>query len=172
MGHQQRPATVLVTGEETGGRFALVETIEQPGDELPYHRHQWEDKAIYVLDGALALSIAGTWVHAPIGIAVFVPRGVAHAYTITSERARLLTMLTPAGFERFYQEYDTVTARSQMALPSLEQVVTLAARYGCEITGPHPGRPPAASAVGIVQPPPSSDGSIISQEETRDSNNC
>jgi quercetin dioxygenase-like cupin family protein len=55
MGHQHRPATVLVTGEETGARFALVETIEQPGDELPYHRHHWEDKTIYVLDGALAL---------------------------------------------------------------------------------------------------------------------
>jgi hypothetical protein len=81
-------------------------------------------------------------------------------------------MLTPAGFERFYQEYDTVTARSQMALPSLEQVVALAARYGCEITGPHPGRPPAASAVGIVQPPPSSDGSAIGRQETHDSNSC
>jgi quercetin dioxygenase-like cupin family protein len=168
MDHQHRPATVLVTGEKTGGRFALVETIEQPGDELPYHRHHWEDKAIYVLDGALALSIAGTWVHAPIGTAVFVPRGVEHAYTITSERVRILTMLTPAGFERFYQEYDTVTARSQMALPSLEQVVTLAARYGCEITGSHPGRPPAASAVGSAQPPASRDGSIASREEPHD----
>jgi hypothetical protein len=80
-------------------------------------------------------------------------------------------MLTPAGFERFYQEYDTVAARSQMALPSLEQVVALAARYGCEITGPHPGRPPAASAVGVVQPTPSTGGSITSREELRDPGN-
>jgi quercetin dioxygenase-like cupin family protein len=171
MGHQQRSATVLVKGEETGGRFALVETIEQPGNELPYRRHHWEDKVIYVLDGALALSIARTWVHAPVGTAVFVPRGVEHTYAITSESARLLTMLTPAGFERFYQEYGAVTARSDTALPWLEQVVTLAARYGCEITGPHPGRPPAASAVGVVQPTPSTGGSITSREEPRDPGN-
>jgi hypothetical protein len=107
-------------------------------------------------------------VHVPIGTAIFVPRGVEHAYTITSERARILTMLTPAGFERFYQEYDAVTARSHTVLPSLEQVVALAARYGCEITGPHPGRPPAVSAVGSVQAPPSTGGSIASREEPHD----
>jgi quercetin dioxygenase-like cupin family protein len=171
MGHQQRSATVLVKGEETGGRFALVETIEQPGNELPYRSHHWEDKAIYVLDGALALSIAGTWVHAPVGVAVFVPRGVEHTYAITSESARLLTMLMPAGFERFYQEYAALNARSDTALSSLEQVVTLAARYGCEITGPHPGYPPAPSVVGVVQPTPSTGGSTTSREETHNSNN-
>jgi quercetin dioxygenase-like cupin family protein len=168
---QQRSVTVLIKGEESGGRFALVETIEQPGDELPSHRHHWEDKTIYVLEGALAISIAGTWVNAPVGAAVFLPRGIAHAYTITSESARLLTMLTPAGFERFYQEHGAVGVRSDTALPSLEPVVTLAARYGCEITGQHPGCPPAASAMGVVQPTSSKGGSIISREEPHDSNN-
>jgi quercetin dioxygenase-like cupin family protein len=171
MSHQQRSAIVLIRSEETGRRFALVETVEQPGDELPSHRHHWEDKTIYVLDGALALSIAGTWVHAPMGTAVFLPRGVEHAYAITSDTARLLTMLTPGGFERFYQEYDAATAQSHTARASLEQVVTLAARYGCEITGPHPGRPPAASAMGIVQPTPSKGGPIISREDLYDPDN-
>jgi quercetin dioxygenase-like cupin family protein len=168
MSHRQRSATVLIGNEETGGRFTLVETIEQSGDELPYRRHHWEDKTIYVLDGALALAIAGTWVHAPAGAAVFVPRGAEHAYAITTERARLLTMLTPAGFERFYQEYDAAIGPNATVLPSLEQVVTLAARYGCEITGPHPGRPPPISAAGVVQVAPSTGGAITNREETHD----
>jgi quercetin dioxygenase-like cupin family protein len=171
MSHQQRSATMLIGSEETGGRFALVATIEQPGDELPYHRHHWEDKTIYVLEGALAVSNAGTWVHAPAGAAVFVPRGVEHAYAITSESARLLIMLTPAGFERFYQEYKVLTAPGATALAWLEQAVTLAARYGCEITGPHPGRPSASTALGIVQPTQSTGGAITSREETHDPGN-
>lgn len=160
MGQQQRSATVLISRKETSGRFALVETIERHGHELPAHRHHWEDKTIYVLEGALAIAIAGTWVRVPAGAAVFLPRGVEHAYAVTSDTARVLTMLTPAGFERFYLDIDAATSRSDTA--TLEQVVTLAARYGCEITGPHPGRPPAAGAVGVVEPTSSKGGSITS----------
>lgn len=132
--HQRTAATVLVAGEETGGRFALVETVEERGAEPPRHLHHWEDKTLYVIEGSLNVWVAGKWVEAPAGAAVFLQRGVEHAFVVAAERARMLVFLTPAGFEGFYGEMDAVGAQQ------VERLVATAARYGCEITGPAPER--------------------------------
>ena len=131
--HQLR-AAVLVGGEETGGRFALVETVEERGAEPPRHLHHWEDETLYVLEGALDVWAAGGWVEVPAGAAAFLARGVEHAFRVASARARVLVFLTPAGFEGFYREMRVVGAQQ------VERLVATAARYGCEITGPALGR--------------------------------
>lgn len=51
-------ATVLVAGEQPGGRFAAVETVERRTSEHPRHLHHWEDEALYVLDGSLDVWVA------------------------------------------------------------------------------------------------------------------
>lgn len=128
---------VLVGAETTAGRMALIETTERPGREPPCHRHYWEDELLYVLAGEMALFIEGNWLVVPNGRAVMIPRNVEHTFAVLSDAARLLTLFAPAGFEGFYREFD-------LEIPwgnSLEHWVATAARYGCEITGPHPGRP-------------------------------
>jgi quercetin dioxygenase-like cupin family protein len=128
---QHSSATVLVGGNENGGRFALVETLEVPGGEPPRHLHHEEDETLYIAEGTLHVWLAGTWIEAPTGAAIFLPRGVEHTFAVTTARARVLALLTPAGFEGFYYDLDT-----GQELPGLEQLVATAARYGCEITGP------------------------------------
>jgi hypothetical protein len=145
--------------------------VELRGNELPCHRHHWEDTTLYVLEGELAVFIAGEWTYAPTGSAVFVPRGVEQTLAVMSTVARVLTMLIPAGFERFYQELDAATQGSDTAPAPIEQLVTLAARYGCEITRSHPGRPtsvPSNAASTVYQPTPEA---TTTQEETNGSNN-
>ena len=132
-----RPPTVLVTGAQTGGRFALIETLEVRGTEPPCHCHHWEDETLYMLEGALAVYRAGTWTHCPAGAAVVLPRGMEHSFVVLSGTARVLTIVTPAGLEAWYGEARPATPWSG----ALEHVVAAAARYGCEITGPHPGWP-------------------------------
>jgi quercetin dioxygenase-like cupin family protein len=133
-------AAVLVAGAETGDRFALIETVEEPGAEPPRHIHHREDEALYVLEGSLDVWIASRWVEVPAGAVVFLPRGVEHTFVAT-ERARVLALVAPAGLEGFYREADA--ARSEV-----ERLVATAARYGCEITGPVPARP----ETGVRQP--------------------
>ena len=130
--HKPR-AAILVGGEETGGRFALVETVEERCAEPPRHLHHWEDETLYVLEGALDVWVAGGWVEVPAGAAVFLARGVEHAFRVETARARVLVFLTPAGFEGFYREMDAAGSE-------VERLVATAARYGCEITGPAPAR--------------------------------
>ena len=128
---------ILLGSAETAGRLALIETVEEPGGEPPCHRHHWEDKLLYVLAGALNVYVAGRWIDAPAGAVVWVPRGVEHTYVAAAEHTRVLAMFTPAGFEEFYRELD---APHPWAC-GIEQLVATAARYGCELTGPHPGPP-------------------------------
>jgi quercetin dioxygenase-like cupin family protein len=135
LGPRQSSATVLVGGDENGGRFALVETIEIAGGEPPRHLHHEEDETLYVAEGTLRVWLAGNWIEVSTGAAIFLPRGVEHTFAVTTERARILALLTPAGFEGFYHDLG-----AGQALPGLEQLVATAARYGCEITGP-PVRP-------------------------------
>ena len=132
-----RPPAVLVMGAQTGGRLALIETLEVRGAEPPCHCHHWEDETLYVLDGELAVYCGGTWTPTPAGTAVVLPRGTEHSFAVLSSRARVLTMFAPAGFEAWYGAMGTVLPWSG----EIEHIVATAARYGCEITGPHPGRP-------------------------------
>jgi quercetin dioxygenase-like cupin family protein len=131
--HAQR-VSILVAGEETGGRFALVEMVEERGAEPPRHLHHWEDETLYVLEGSLSVWVAGRWVEAPVGAAVFLERGVEHALAVAAEGARVLSFFAPAGFEGFYRELGATSA------PDVERHVATAARYGCEIVGPAPKR--------------------------------
>ena len=132
--HEQRRVAVLIAGEGTGGRFALVETVEVRSAKEPRHLHHREDETLYVLEGALSVWVGGGWVEAPAGTAVFLPRGVEHAFVVATAAARVLTILAPAGFEGFYREMDTAGEYP----PDVERLVATAARYGCEITGPTP----------------------------------
>lgn len=133
----QQASIVLVTGAETGERLAIIETVEVQGAEPPLHCHRWEDETLYVLEGELEVFCAGTWTHTPPGAVAVLPRGAEHSFAVLTETARVLTMFSPAGFEAWYRQADATTPWNG----NLDQVVATAARYGCEITGPHPGRP-------------------------------
>ena len=158
--HEARIA-VLIAGEETAGRCGLVETVEERGAQTPRHLHRWEDETLYVIEGFLRVWVASEWVEAPAGTAVFLPRGVEHAFVAATEKARVLSFFAPAGFERFYRE----TAAAGPL--DVERLVTMAARYGCEIAGPIPERSRVGrSPLGPATPATNSDTKTI--QETKD----
>jgi hypothetical protein len=123
-----------------------VETVEVPGAEPPCHRHAWEDKLIYVQAGTLAVYLNNAWLPAPASTAVWIPRRTDHTFAVLSDEALVLTLFVPAGFDGFYREGGTALPWRHTTALQLERLVATAARYGCEITGPHPGRPAAVGA--------------------------
>ena len=66
------------------------------------------------------------------GECVLLPGGCEHTYCIESEQARLLVLLMPVGLEGYYRALDGLTGDDRY----IERLVTVAARYGVEITGP------------------------------------
>ena len=98
--------TMKATSAETGGAFALFEDREVLGKPTPLHLHPGDDEVLYVLEGEILVHVDGQE-HRVGERGVFVaPRGVPHAFLVTSETARLLCLTVPGtGWaEVFYQQ--------------------------------------------------------------------
>src|ERR687890_444116 len=96
-------ATIKATGKETGDLYSIVEVLEPPGAQAPFHLHRKEDEAFYVLEGEVTFHVGEQTIRARPGSFVFGPKGVPHAYTVDSGPARLLFLLSPPGFESFVE---------------------------------------------------------------------
>ena len=95
--------TMKATAEETGGAFLLFEDSMSQGKTTPLHVHENEDETLYVLEGEILVHIDGSDHRVgPRGVAV-APRGVPHAFLVTSPTARVLTLQTPGSAEAFYR---------------------------------------------------------------------
>ena len=95
---------VLISGEQTGGAYSLLETFGPKDCMTPLHRHPRHDEAWSVSEGELTVWI-GDDVHvlAP-GDSVFAPRGVPHTFKSTGPAGvRMHVVCTPAGFERMFK---------------------------------------------------------------------
>ena len=108
-------AQVRVSGEQTGGAFALADHLARRGNASPVHVHDRDDETFFVLDGELRVFVGEEEHTAGPGTVAVLPRCVRHAYVVTSATARFLTLHTPAGFERFAAEVGE-TARA-LTLP-------------------------------------------------------
>lgn len=89
-----------LTGEQTGGRFALWEATLPRGAAPPLHTHP-QDETIYVLDGNVVTWVEGERRDCAPGAAVFVAGGTPHAFRVDSDTARMLFLSTPAGIDDF-----------------------------------------------------------------------
>src|SRR5580700_11743850 len=96
--------TILVSGDDTAGRYTLIDMYVPPGGGPPPHRHDFEEM-FTVLDGEVELTFRGEHLVARAGETVNVPANAPHAFTNASSRpARLLCMCSPPGQEQFFLE--------------------------------------------------------------------
>jgi mannose-6-phosphate isomerase-like protein (cupin superfamily) len=133
-------ATIKATGKETDGRYTLVEVLEPDGAEGPLHVHHREDEAFWILEGELTFRIGDETVQASPGSFLFGPRGVPHSYRVDRGPARLLYILSPAGFENLI--YATSVPAESRTLPppgeppteaEMERLAAIALEHGAEI---------------------------------------
>jgi mannose-6-phosphate isomerase-like protein (cupin superfamily) len=138
-------AWVHVSGDATGGRYAIVEAVGRAGDMPPLHVHTREDEVFHVLDGRMTLHMPGEIVELEAGMTFVAPRGVPHVYRVESETARWLVFCEPAGFDDFVLETSEPAPLEE--LPPLgrphdvEGLAAAGARHGIELLGP-PGTLP------------------------------
>jgi quercetin dioxygenase-like cupin family protein len=118
-----------VRGAETGGRFAVVEHPVEPGVIVDPHIHRNEDELSYVLNGTIWARVGDQEVEAAAGSYVWKPRGVLHTFWNPGpEPARILEVISPAGFERLFDE---VAALLEHPSDSTEEAVyELCRNYG------------------------------------------
>ncbi len=138
-------ATIKATGEQTGGRYSLVEILAPEGEGV-LHVHHREDEGFYILEGEMTFYVGEQTIKAQPGSFLFGPKDIPHAFRVDSGPARLLFIFSPAGLEDFIRE-SSAPARSLRIPPppeeppdeaEMEQLAALAERYGAEILGPPP----------------------------------
>lgn len=122
---------------DTAGAYVLVEE-EFWGEPTPLHTHTDTEEAFYVLSGHAAVWSGDTEFEAHPGMFLLVPRGTRHALRrLSEEPVRMLTLLSPPGLERFFEE--VVRQGEDVLLADPERLMALAAEYGTEIHGDYPG---------------------------------
>jgi mannose-6-phosphate isomerase-like protein (cupin superfamily) len=123
----------MIDGAETDGGFSLVEHPMPPRAlAAPMHRHSREDEYSFVLEGRLGAMLGDEVVYGDPGDLVFKPRGQWHTFWNAGDTsARILEIISPAGFESFFEE---LVARSgPSGGPEPGSAAALAARYGLEL---------------------------------------
>jgi quercetin dioxygenase-like cupin family protein len=105
--------TILVTGEQTGGRYCLIDMLVPPGGGPPPHRHDFEEM-FTILDGEIEFTFRGEAQRASAGSSVNIPANAPHSFKNKSDKpARLLCMCTPSGQEEFFMAVgDPVDSRT------------------------------------------------------------
>jgi quercetin dioxygenase-like cupin family protein len=132
--------TWLATSEETGGAFLLFEFVGEQGKVTPVHIHPASDETFYVLEGEILLDLAGERRSLATGGVVVIPRGLPHAFMVTSPQSRLLTLQTPGTDEAFYRLASEPAPPGSVAIPvDFDRVREAAMQTGAiEILGPPP----------------------------------
>lgn len=134
--------TILASGEDTNGAYAMIHAEVPPGGGPPPHIHRREDEAFFVLEGELAFQADGRGFTATAGTWLTLAKGSLHTFrnagTVT---ARMLIVVTPAGLERFFAEVgreamDRTAAPPPVTQADIEKLLAAAPRYGLEIHKP------------------------------------
>jgi mannose-6-phosphate isomerase-like protein (cupin superfamily) len=123
----------VLTGDETGGRFALIEhTIPARSLAAPMHVHQHEDEYSFVLTGRMGAQVGEAEIEAGPGELVLKPRGIPHAFwNPGEEETRVLELISPARFERYFAEMAALL--SAAGEPDFQAIGEIQARYGLEM---------------------------------------
>jgi quercetin dioxygenase-like cupin family protein len=75
------------------------------GGGPPPHIHHREDETFQILEGEYEFTVAGQTFVAGKGATIFAPRGIPHTYRYLGQTpGRLMCVITPAGFEGFFEE--------------------------------------------------------------------
>ena len=117
------PMFIRVQGRDTNGIVSVVESQDVPGSGPPPHIHHREDETFQILEGDYEFTVGGKTFLAKPGTTLFAPRGVAHGYRYAGKTpGRLMCVITPSGFEGFFEEIGVLTPQQQMDIPRVMEI--------------------------------------------------
>jgi mannose-6-phosphate isomerase-like protein (cupin superfamily) len=126
-------AVLLAGQQQTGGSVAFLNhPLAARALGSPVHTHAHEDEWSYVLEGEVGVELDGRTSVAGPGDLVLKPRGVPHAFWNASDApARILEVVTPAGFEGYFERLGELLAVP--GPPDLDALQAVAAQHGLDV---------------------------------------
>ncbi len=134
--------TILLAGNDTAGRFCLIDMHIPVGGGPPPHRHDFEETFI-VLEGELEVAFRGAKHVVRAGHTINIPANAPHQFhNSSSQPVRMLCICSPAGQEQFFLEVGVPVATRTTPPPKLDEaaqaefkakVAALAPKYRTEL---------------------------------------
>ena len=129
---------MVVTGNQTGGDYALIEMLLPPGGGPGPHEHPSFHETYYVLDGEVQFWFDDQTLTARPGQLVSIPKGggVHQFKNKSAANARMLCTVVPAGLDEFFLkigqpvEPGTLPSTTSPGPDELERIKTIGERYG------------------------------------------
>lgn len=113
--------------EDTGGALSIVEHPFEVGALVPPHMHIREDEFSIVLEGEIGFRSEDQEVVLGAGGYIVKPRGEVHAmWNAGTTPARMIEVISPAGFENFFHALCDMTAAGEL---DPERAAALAQQY-------------------------------------------
>jgi quercetin dioxygenase-like cupin family protein len=124
-------ASIMLSGEQTGGALAVVAGTQAPDSGPPLHIHSKEDELFLIVGGNYSFFTNERWVEVDAGGAVYLPNGIAHRYrNIGTTTGRHWVIMTPSGWELFMTQYANELANPDGADPN--RMVEITREHGIE----------------------------------------
>jgi len=128
--------TILLTGNDTAGRFCLIDMHIPPGGGPPPHRHDFEE-TFTLLEGELEFTFRGAKKVFRSGATIHIPANAPHRFRNSSaEPARLLCICSPAGQEDFFMKVGVPVATRTTPPPRLDKAAEAEFRAKAEALAP------------------------------------
>ena len=123
-----------VDGADSLGLLSIVEHPFAVGAIVPPHVHTREDEFSIVLEGEIGFRSEDQEVVLPSGGYIVKPRGQVHAmWNAGHTPARMIEVISPAGFEGFFRR---LTAMTATGAPDPAAVGALAEEFGMPFAEP------------------------------------
>jgi quercetin dioxygenase-like cupin family protein len=105
--------TILISGDQTDGRYCLIDMLVPDGGGPPPHRHDFEEM-FTLLEGELLFTFRGETVTVIAPATVNIPANAPHVFkNVSGKTVHMLCMCTPAGQEEFFLAVaDPVSSRT------------------------------------------------------------
>jgi quercetin dioxygenase-like cupin family protein len=118
--------TILLSGNDTNGRYCLIDMLIPHGAGPAPHRHDFEE-SFTLLEGEIEFVFRGKKSIVREGETVNIPANAPHSFANKSPKlVRLLCICSPAGQEEFFKEVGISVASRTTAAPKLDEAAQAA----------------------------------------------
>ena len=117
--------TVLLSGDDTDGRYCLIDMLIPPGGGPGPHRHDFEE-SFTILEGEIETTFRGKKSVVRAGETINIPANAPHSFRNASQNpVRLLCICAPAGQEKFFAEVGIAVASRATVAPALDEAAQI-----------------------------------------------
>ena len=137
--------TFKAKAADTRGVLMFFQCDVPYGWQAPVHKHANESELFFIMEGEWEIYVNDTVHLVTPGCTVWIPQNTAHSIFVRSKRGRGYCVITPAGFEKFFEDLGEPATMPSMPshptrMPSVDELLAGGAEMGWVLVEPTPRR--------------------------------